>query len=60
MELLTEEIDENQTVKDAVDPYLATAWVAATGPTKASRKQLLLTRDIKQCLKIFNSTGKGY
>jgi hypothetical protein len=54
-----EEIDENRIVKEAANPYLASAWAPATGPTKASQKQLRQTRDIKQCLEMFDSTGKG-
>jgi len=59
LELLMEEIDENQIVKEAANPYLASAWAPATGPTKASQKQLRQIRDIKQCLEMFDSTGKG-
>ncbi len=59
MDLLIEEIDENRIVKAADNPYLATAWSPSSGPTKTSRKQLLLTRDIKQCLEMFDLTGKN-
>ena len=59
LDLLIEEIDENRIVKAADNPYLATAWSPSSGPTKTSRKQLLLTRDIKQCLEMFDLTGKN-